>query len=203
MVCGSDNGREDQCRVRKPEHKVEGLPEKVLSALALLQLGAEDAGVVQERAADAEGVAEVHARHRCEAVDVLAAHPDRLRVVVADGVEEAVLFRQEPGWHAGVEDEDYECEEVGEGHGATDGGEGRMRGRQSVVPSNETDRTGDVDECIHLVEDGERILVTVHEPLLNVLLLNGEQNAQPAELLCFEYRKTVCLGNGPNPSCRK
>lgn len=66
----------------------------------------------------------MHGGHGCQGVDVFAFHPDGLPIVVADAVEESVFEGKEPWWHAGIENEDYECEEIGEGHGPADDGEG-------------------------------------------------------------------------------
>lgn len=93
--------------------------------------------MVDERAADGEGVAEVHGGHGGERVDVFAAHPHALCVIVAHCVEETVLFGEEARRHAGVEDEGHEGEEVGEGHSASDGRKGGVRGRDEVVPRDE------------------------------------------------------------------
>lgn len=76
--------------------------------------------MVDHGAADDEGVAEMHAGHGGEGVDKVAAHPDRGRFVVTDGVEEPVFRGQQARRHAGVEGEGQECEEVGEGEGTTD-----------------------------------------------------------------------------------
>lgn len=91
----------------------------------------------QERAADAEGVPEVHGWHRSERIDVFPRLPDGLGVVVAHAVHETVFLREEARWHARVGDEGYEGEEVCEGHGAADYCEGGVRGRGEVVPSYE------------------------------------------------------------------
>ena len=94
--------------------------------------------MVDHGAADAEGVAEMHARHRGERVDVVARHEDAGGVVVADRVEEAVFGREQARRHAGVEGECEESEEVGQGEGAADCGEVGERGRDVVVPCDET-----------------------------------------------------------------
>lgn len=40
--------------------------------------------MIEHGAADDEGISEMHARHCGERIDVVAAHPDAGRVVVAD-----------------------------------------------------------------------------------------------------------------------
>lgn len=45
--------------------------------------------MIQESAADDEGVGEVKARHRSQLIDVLASHPDRLGLVLSYGIVEA------------------------------------------------------------------------------------------------------------------
>ena len=100
-------------RVPDTQRDVKRLPPPPFADLALLEGAAEDAGVVDHGAADAEGVAEMHARHRGQRVDVVARHEDAGGVVVADRVQEAVFGREQARRHAGVESECQEGEEVG------------------------------------------------------------------------------------------
>lgn len=145
MVCGRDNRRQEQRRVEKTQGGPGQLGDLALAHLAGLEAVPEDARVENEGAADGEGVGEVYRRHGGQAVDVLARHPHALGVVVADGVEEAVLVGQEARGGAGVEDEGEEGEEVGEVHGAAYGGES-FEGRGGVVvPRNEADGARNVD----------------------------------------------------------
>jgi len=102
VVGGRHNRGQDEGRVADTQQQVEQLPESRLAALALLQRASEEPRVVDQRAADAEGVAEVHAWHRGQRVYVLTAHPHALRVVVAHGVEEAEFGGEEPRRHAWV-----------------------------------------------------------------------------------------------------
>lgn len=60
--------------------------------------------------------------------------PDGLCVVVSDGVEEAIFFWKEPWWHTWVEYEGDKSEEIREGHGPAEYGEGSVRGCGVVVP---------------------------------------------------------------------
>jgi hypothetical protein len=78
----------------------------------------------------------VHRGHSCERVYVFSALPDGLRVVVSDGVEEAIFFWKEPWWHARIEYEGDKSEEVREGHGPAEYGEGGVGGCSVVVPCN-------------------------------------------------------------------
>lgn len=93
-----------------------------------------DGGMPEECDTDAETVAKVHGGHCSECVYVFSALPDGLGVVVADGIEESVFFGEETGWHAGVEHECYEGEEVCEGHCSAEDGEGCVGGGGVVVP---------------------------------------------------------------------
>ena len=102
VVGGRHNRGQDEGRVADTQQQVEQLPKSRLAALALLQCASEEPRVVDQRAADAEGVAEVHAWHRGQCVHVLTAHPHALRVVVAHGVEEAEFGGEEPRRHAWV-----------------------------------------------------------------------------------------------------
>lgn len=94
--------------------------------------------MIEEGAADDEGVGEMETWHGGELVDGFAAYPDALGVLLTDGVEEVVGFWEEAGWHAGVEAEGCEGEEVAEGHCAA--GDGEDFGIRSfmVVPGQET-----------------------------------------------------------------
>ena len=137
VVRRGDDGDEDVRGVPDAEEGVEDGPGARHAALAGFEDAAEQAGVVQQRAADAEGVAEVHRGHGRQGVDVLALHPHRLPVVVAHAVEEAVLRRQQARRHARVEDEDGECHQVRERHRPAHDGERVVRGRNVVVPGDE------------------------------------------------------------------
>lgn len=113
------------------------MPRARFAALSWFEGGAENAGVVEEGAADAECIAEMHRGHGGKGVDVFAGHPNGLGFIVADGVKEAILGREETGWHAWVADEDYKGEKVGKGHGAADSGEGCVGWSNVVEPSDE------------------------------------------------------------------
>lgn len=76
--------------------------------------------MVDQGNADTERVSEMHGGHGSQGIDVVSLHPDRLCVVAANAVEEAILRREEAWWHTWVKDEDAEGEKVGEGHGSTD-----------------------------------------------------------------------------------
>lgn len=80
--------------------------------------------MVDHGAADDEGIAEMHARHRRQRVDVIPAHPDAGCVIVSHRIEEAVLGWEQTRRHARVEREGEKGEEVGERQGAADGGKG-------------------------------------------------------------------------------
>lgn len=139
MIRRRHDCRQNEAGIHDPQDEEEQLPPLALAALVAFQqlAGPEDGAVPDEGAADAEGVAEVHRGHCGERVDVFARLPDGLRIVMADGVEEAVFGWEEARWHAGVEDEGYEGEEIRQSHGAPDGGKCGVRGRDEVVPGYE------------------------------------------------------------------
>lgn len=123
MVRRRDDGDQDPRRVGEGEQYIEESPRLRLAPLAWLEGFAQHAGVVHHRASDEERISEMHRGHGGERVDVVAFHPDALSVVVADGVQEAVFLRQEPGWHARVADEDNKGKEIRECHGSSDDSE--------------------------------------------------------------------------------
>lgn len=93
IVVGSrNNGDQNEGRVSKANKEIKDLPENILAHLAALQCTAEESRMVDHGHANAERVAKVHGRHCCKLVDILAAHPYTLCVVVADSIEEAILF---------------------------------------------------------------------------------------------------------------
>jgi hypothetical protein len=137
VVRRGNDGNEDEGRVADAEEQVEDLPRGILAHLAALECAPEEPRVVDERHADAETVAKVHAGHGGELVHVLAAHPDGLGVVVAHRVEEAIFGGEQARRHARVDDEGQEGEEVCEGQGAPGGCEGGEGGCDVVVPGDE------------------------------------------------------------------
>nr|POE87950.1 hypothetical protein CFP56_11179 [Quercus suber] len=154
--------------------------------------------MVEQGAADGEAVAEMHRRHGGEGVDVLARHPHGLRVVVAHGIDEAVLLGQESRRRGGEENEGKESEEIRQGHGPSSGGKSGMRGRGVVVPRDEPDGAGDVDQGVDAVEDGEEMPVAVHEPLLHPDLVDGKEEGEGGELLELQHVEAVRLRHVPD-----
>lgn len=63
---------------------------------------------------------------------------------MSDGVEEAILFRQQAWWHAWEEGEGEKGEMVGQSHCSTNGREGGMIRRHIVVPGNEAINVSEV-----------------------------------------------------------
>lgn len=100
--------------------------------------------MVEESAADAEGVGEMQTWHGGELVDRFAVHPNTFRVLLSDGVEKAVGFGEEAGWHAGVDTEGCKGEEVAKGYGTTGDGECVGIGGFVVEPAKEPIRDEDV-----------------------------------------------------------
>lgn len=124
VISRGNNHRQNKRGVSNSKHEVKDFPERVLAHFAPLQRTAEESGVVYESHADAECVAEMHRGHRGELVDEFPAHPNALRVIVADCVEEAVLFGEQAWRHTGVDYESYKRAKVGEGKGPAGGCEG-------------------------------------------------------------------------------
>ena len=72
----------------------------------------EDGAVIDECAADDEGVGEVKGGHGGKLVDVGAADEDGFGVVLSNCVVKAEGFGEESRWHTGPEREDEEGEEI-------------------------------------------------------------------------------------------
>ena len=138
MVGGGDDDGQDEQRVHDAEDGEEDLLELGHALLAGRQATAEEARVVHQDGADAERVSEVQRRERSQLVEELVGRVDRLGILAADGVEEAVLLGEQPGRHARVGGEDDEAHEVGERHHAARGGELGVRRGCVVVPCKET-----------------------------------------------------------------
>lgn len=73
-----------------------------------------------------------------------------------------------------------------------------MRGCDVIVPDDESHGAGDMDERIESVEEGQEVLVAVHEPLLDVEFSDEEQEAEDAEVFEGEEGDGVGLGCGPD-----
>ena len=138
MVGCRDNSDQNEGRVSKADEQIKELPESILAYFAIFECPAKETGVVDHRHADAEGVAKVHGRHGCKLVDVLAAHPYTLRIVVANSVEEAMFLREQARRHARVDDEGDKCTEVRQRHRPAGNSECVERRRNVVVPADET-----------------------------------------------------------------
>lgn len=93
--------------------------------------------MVEECAADHEGVGKVETGHGGKLIHGLAVDPDTLGVILTDGIEEMVGLGEETGWHAWVHAKGCEGEEVAEGHGAADKGESVCIGSFVIVPGDE------------------------------------------------------------------
>lgn len=139
MVGGRDDDQQDQQRVSERCNSVESAEESILAhrAAALAEESGDQARVIEEGGADCEGVGEVQRGHGGELVDVAGFGPDAFGVALADGVLEAVGLGEQAGRHAGVEGEDEEGGEVGQGHGTAGEGEGVVVGCDVVVPGEE------------------------------------------------------------------
>ena len=74
MVRRRDNRHHNHARVPQAKRNVERLPAPAFINLALFQRTSDDTGVVDHGAADAEGVPEMHGRHRSQGIDVIPRH---------------------------------------------------------------------------------------------------------------------------------
>lgn len=139
VVGGRDDDQQDQQRVSERSNSIESAKESVLAhrAAAFAEESGDQARVVEEGGTNCEGVGEVQRGHGRELVDVAGFGPDAFGVALADGVLEAVGLGEQAGRHAGVEGEDEEGGEVGQGHGAAGEGEGVVVGCDIVVPGEE------------------------------------------------------------------
>ena len=133
VVCRGHDDAKYQAGVGDCGYGVDDLGEGGLAG-GLSADAAEDLGVVEECAADDEGVGEVETGHGGELVYGLAVDPDALGVLLADCVEEVVGFGEEARGHAGVDAEGCEGEEVAQGHCAAGDGEDVGVGSFMVVP---------------------------------------------------------------------
>ena len=61
----------------------------------------------------------------------------------------------------------------------------------------------DVDQSIRLVQEGKCVLVSMHEPLLDLPFPQREENAQQAVLLRLQNRNTMRLCNIPDTALGK
>lgn len=101
--------------------------------------------MVYHRTANHKGVAEMHARHRRERIDIITTHPDARRVVMPDRVQKAVFRWEQSRRHARVESEGQEGEQIREGQCSTNGRECRVRWGDVIVPGDEA--IGRVSTC--------------------------------------------------------
>ena len=73
-----------------------------------------------------------------------------------------------------------------------------MRRGDIVVPGDEANCTRDMDESIGSVENSQCGLVTGHEPMLDGMFGQGEEEANRAKLLELENGQAMGLGNSPD-----
>jgi len=122
---------------------------------------------------------------------------------VADRVDEAVLLREETWWHAWVQDEDAECEQIGKGHSSADGRKA-FEVRRSIVPEcNEADSSWDMNQSVESVQERKSGLVAMHEPLLYIVLGDWKEWGCPTELLESKDFESMILRNIPYTSLRE
>lgn len=154
--------------------------------------------MVEHGAADDEGVAEMHGRHRGKGINIIAAHPYASRVVMADRVEKAVLRWKETRRHARVQREGHKGEKIGQSEGTADRGESGVRRSDIVVPGDEADGAGNMDESIGSVENGQCGLMAGHEPMLDRMFSQGEEEAKGAILFELEDSQAMRFGYFPD-----
>jgi hypothetical protein len=116
---------------------------------------------------------------------------------MADGVVEAETRGQQSRRHARPHTEHGEGDEVAQRHCAAGGGEGGVVGRGEVVPADEEDGTGDVDEGIDAVEEGEHVFVALHEELLHADFSEREEEFRPCAVLGVQDGDAVRFGDFP------
>lgn len=63
--------------------------------------------------------------------------------------------------------------------------------------------SGDVDESVSLVQDGKSVLVAMHEPLLDLPLMQWKEKAQRAVLLSLQDSDTMLLCHIPDATLCK
>lgn len=138
VSCCDDDGQHKR-RIHDAQDGEEGLPSLGQTLFARGETTTEQARMVHEDGADAEGVAKVQRGEGGKLVEELVGSVDGLSILTTDSVEEAKLFGEESGRHAWIGCEDDEAEEVGEGHHATSGSELGMGGSCVVVPGKEAE----------------------------------------------------------------
>lgn len=138
MVRRRHNRGEDPDRIPNGQQDIEKGPWLGPACFSRLKRSPKNPRVVYKCGANNESVSKMHRRHSCQSIHVFPAHPDALCVIPSNTVEEPVFWGQEPRWHARVEDEDYESEEVREGHRSSHNCESVEGGGGIVVPCNES-----------------------------------------------------------------
>lgn len=94
---------------------------------------------------------EMHARHGSQRVDDLSLHPDTFRVVMADRIEEAVLLRQEAGWHCWVKDKGSKGKEIRQSESSSNDSKNRVVRGDIVIPRNKSgNRSARVSSIVNL-----------------------------------------------------
>lgn len=76
MVRSGQDCNQDHRRVHDTERTVEDLPKEILSGFVLFKAFPKYAGMVDQRAADDEGVSKMHTGHGSQTVDMLASLPE-------------------------------------------------------------------------------------------------------------------------------
>jgi len=198
MIRCRNNRAEHHRRVSYGHENVEALPECAFANLSLDQAAPENAGMKQHGAPNAESITEVHAGHRSQRIDNLAFHPNALSVVVSNSIQKAVTLGQQPRRHGRVECESDESKKIRQGECSASDREDRMIGRNIIIPGDETDRPRDVYQRIRSIQKRQSCLMSIHEPLLYVMLSDRKHPRERRVLLEPQYPCGILLSDFPD-----
>lgn len=133
--------------------------------------------LVDEDTSDAERITKVHAGHGGQTVNKVSAHPDRCRILAVDGVDEAILLRQQARGHARVKDEDGKGEQVAQGHGSAGRRESAKGRGYPVVKGDESMSLVDIElACVTIPQASLRkikLLIGPRGPKTNSLAVSN------------------------------
>lgn len=136
MVRRGNNGEENRHGIRHSDPPIDTLPEQRFPRFISLVAATENTRMMPDGQSNNEAVPEVHTRHGGQRIHVVPTHPNALSVVVADGVEETVFWRQQARGHAWVKGESDKGEEIGQCQRAANVGKCCVGRGDIVVPGN-------------------------------------------------------------------
>ena len=149
MVGRCDNCYQNEERIEKTEPHIKYDPKFRLPDLSWLEGPSENSGMIHHDATNGEGICKVHRGHSGQGIDVFTLHPHTLSVISANAVEEAVFRREQPWWHARIENENCEGKEIRQSHGPSDDCEGVERRRNIIVPPEEASKCQLLEVLLH------------------------------------------------------